>query len=107
MQQGCGLDLGIGPFLLGTTKEWKILSYHTCRKCKPDKCAVEGCDKYPQMGYNGHCTAHATKEQIDAKARKKCAVEGCDKYPRTGYNGHCMAHATKEQKDTRNDKRKK
>jgi hypothetical protein len=116
--KGCGVDLGIGPFLLGTTKEWMILSKFTCSKCTAEtcvrkKCAVEGCDKLPRMGCSGHCLAHATQEQRDVindeqkKKRKKCAVEGCDKFSRMGCSGHCLDHATQEQRDAINDERKK
>ena len=77
------------------------------------RCAVEGCDKLPRTGCNGHCLGHLTQEQKDAKndERKKkgksCAVEGCDKLPRTGCNGHCLGHLTQEQKDAINDERRK
>jgi hypothetical protein len=115
---GCGVDLGIGEHLLGTTKEWMILGCYLCNKCKSEtyektKCAVEGCDKYPQTGCSGHCYAHATQEQRDVtgdkkkKAAKRCAVEGCDKFPVTGCSGHCYTHATQEQRDAIKDKRKK
>jgi hypothetical protein len=83
------------------------------KKEKAKKCAVEGCDKYPQAGCSGHCLAHATQEQLDAinderkKKTKKCAVEGFDKYPRAGCSGHCLTHATQEQRDAINDVRKK
>jgi hypothetical protein len=80
--KGCGVDLGIRQHLLGTTKEWMILKCYTCSKCKTGKrCAVEGCDKFPQTGCNGHCLGHATQEQKDAisngrkKTGKRCAVE--------------------------------
>ena len=86
--KGCGVDLGIRQHLLGTTKEWMILKCYTCSKCKTGKrCAVEGCDKFPQTGCNGHCLGHATQEQKDEKNEekrktgKRCAVEGCDKLP--------------------------
>jgi hypothetical protein len=77
--RGCGVDLGIGQHLLGTAKEWMILSKFTCYKCTAEtceakKCAVEGCDKYPQAGCSGHCClAHATQEQKNAfyDGRKK------------------------------------
>ena len=116
--KGCGVDLGIGQHLLGTTKEWMILRKFTCSKCTAEtcegrRCAVEGCDKYSRTGCSGHCLAHATQEQRDVingkqkKTRKKCAVEGCDKYPQMGCSGHCYAHATQEQRDVINDERKK
>jgi hypothetical protein len=72
--KGCGVDLGIGWHLLGTTKEWMILSKVTCSKCRVNtekRCAVEGCDKLPQTGCNGYCAAHAEQEQLDAKKRRK------------------------------------
>ena len=75
----CGVDLGIGRHLLGTTKEWMILSYSSSI-CAKKRCAVEGCDKVPQTGCNGHCLGHATQEQKNA-SKKRCAVEGCDKVP--------------------------
>ena len=63
--KGCGVDLGIGEHLLGTTKEWMILGCSICKKCLAEtyeakKCVVEGCDKYPQVGCSGHCMTHAT-----------------------------------------------
>jgi hypothetical protein len=78
--KGCGVDLGIGQHLLGTTKEWRILKMYTCKACGPERkevgnmYAVEGCDKYQQNGCSGHCRAHATQEQRDsgnARYRKK------------------------------------
>ena len=115
--KGCGVDLGIGEHLLGTTKEWMILAFFTCNKCSAETgkktCLVEGWDKYSQAGCSGHCLAHATQEQRDVingkqkKTRKKCAVEGCDKYPQMGCSGHCYAHATQEQRDVINDERTK
>jgi hypothetical protein len=107
--KGCGVDLGIGQHLLGTTKEWMILKCYTCSGCIDSRCAVEGCDKFPQTGCNGHCLAHATQEQKNAYSdgRNRCAVEGCDKLPQTGCNGHCLGHATQEQRDALNDGRKK
>ena len=38
----CGEHLGIGPHLLGTTKEWMILTVYKCNNCR---CAIEGCAK--------------------------------------------------------------
>ena len=112
--KGCGVDLGIGEHLLGTTKEWMILGCYLCKKCKLEtcermKCAVEGCDKNSRKGCSGHCYAHATQEQRDVlnDEAKRCAVEGCDKYPQTGCSGHCYAHATQEQRDVTGDKKKK
>ncbi len=114
--KGCGVDLGIGPHLLGTAKEWMILKTYTCDKCSAEtcvakkKCAVEGCDKYPRTGCSGHCAAHATQEQRDSskdkrkKIAKRCVVVGCDKYPQTGCSGHCKAHATQEQRDAKKSK---
>ena len=112
--KGCGVDLGIGPHLLGTKKEYMILKMYTCKACGPErKCAVEGCDKYPRNGSGGHCMEHAMQEQKDSfnanakKKAKRCAVEGCDKYPQNGCGGHCMEHATQEQKDKLSRKHKK
>ena len=111
--KGCGVDLGIGEHLLGTTKEWMILGCFTYNKCIAEtcegkRCIVEGCNKYPQMGYSGHCSTHATQEQRDSKnderkkKAKRCIVEGYDKYSRMDCSGHCMTHATQEQRDTIN-----
>ena len=92
----CGVNLGSGQHLLGTTKEWMILRTFTFSGCAGTWCAAEGCDKFPQIGCNEHCLSHAMQEQKDAFTR--CAVEGCDKFLRTGCNGHCLSHATQEQK---------
>ena len=100
---------GVGQHLLGTTKEWMILKYNACRKCSIClRCDVEGCDKFPDSGCDGHCLAHATPEQKNAfyDGRKRCAVEGCDKFPKTGCNAHCLGHATQEQRNTCNIKKK-
>ena len=73
--KGCGVDLGIGEHLLGTTKEWMILAFFTCNKCSAETgkktCLVEGWDKYSQAGCSGHCLAHATQEQRDVINDKK------------------------------------
>jgi hypothetical protein len=72
--KGCGVDLGIGPDLLGMTKESMILHVFTCYKCiakERKRCAIEGCDKYPLSGCGGHCGEHATQEQRDEKNRKR------------------------------------
>jgi hypothetical protein len=115
--KGCGVDLGIGEHLLGTTKEWMILGCYFCKKCQAEtcekkRCIVEGCDKNQQAGCSGHCLTHATQEQRDTinderkKKAKRCVVEGCNKFPRTGCSGHCITHATQEQRDTINFNRK-
>ena len=102
--RGCGVDLGIGQHLLGMTKEWMILRTFTCSGCAGTRCAVEGCNKFPQTGCNGHCLSHATQEQKDAVTR--CADEGYDKIPQTGCNKHCLSHATQEQKDAFSNEKK-
>jgi hypothetical protein len=71
------------------------------------KCAIEGCDKYPQ-GCGGHFIEYWMQEQRDTKKmRNKCAIEGCDKYAVGGCGGHCIAHATQEQRDETNRKGRK
>jgi hypothetical protein len=111
--KGCGVDLGIGQHLLGTTKEWMILKCYTCSKCSAKTCIVEGCGKCPRTGCSGHCLAHATQAHRDAinderrKEGKTCVVEGCGKCPQTGCSGHCLAHATQAQRDAINDERRK
>jgi hypothetical protein len=70
---GAMCNKGIGPHLLGTTKEYMILHVFTCYKCIEErkKCAIEGCDKKLLSGCGGHCGKHATQEQRDEKNRKR------------------------------------
>ena len=62
--RGCGVDLGIGQHLLGTTKEWMILSKFTCSKCTERSCAVEGCNTYSWAGCSGHCLVAAVPKNL-------------------------------------------
>jgi hypothetical protein len=67
----CGEDLGIGPYLLGTTEEHLILSGFSCNRCKlireseTRRCVIEGCDNWQRLECNGHCSTHATYAQRD------------------------------------------
>jgi hypothetical protein len=44
-------------------------SFNANKKKKTKRCAVEGCDKYPRAGCDGHCLAHATQKKKDKLSR--------------------------------------
>jgi hypothetical protein len=72
--KGCGVDIGIGPHLLGNDEGVHVLHVFTCYKCtakERKKCAIVGCNKYPLSGCGGHCGEHATQEQRGEKKRKR------------------------------------
>ncbi len=86
----CGEHLGIGPHLLGMTKEWKILSVFKCNNCRyaiegctKQQCAIEGCTKQQQIGR--YCLAHSPEDAKDERNKKRrenryeCVIAGCSK----------------------------
>jgi hypothetical protein len=101
----CGVDLGIGPHLLRTTKQWMVRTGYSCTKCiakrksETWRCIIEGSDDWQRTG--GYCLTHVMQAQRDKillqKRSSRCVEEGCNKQPQCG--GHCVAHATQAQRD--------
>ena len=72
----CVVDLGIGPQLLGTIKEWMIIGCYSCNMCTTKTFAVECCTQNIQTDCSG-----------------PFAVECCTKNIQIDCSGHCLAHA--------------